>query len=246
MKYLIAVIFASCAPHQAAVVLESVPASSPTIVASYAWSGITVRRDHNHDEVASVASVSADGVDFHGVTFTMRLDPIAYGADAYTNIYVNGALWAEVGINGFEHWDRDSCHTPNTADTRFFIGLAAHNETGNPKNSPSWTNDVAVDFPVTRRFDAPTTFTVASDNGRIRFYVQGLEITYRDVGNFFPAGGFDNTSQVKIPLTNSVKVELVVLGDGTNTESCGSVEVPFIPGIGPVDASVVWDNVTIY
>ncbi len=209
------------------------PAPTPTI---FAMQPITVYRDPSSTLVNSTVGLYWTAVPFHSISFSLTLSPTCYGADAYTNIYVNGGLWAQLGINGFDHWQRSACNPPNTSDFRFFIGLAG---------AGGWINDVMIQYPVSKLYSSPTAFTIKSDSGRIRFYEEGVEITYRDVGNVFPAGSFDNTAGVFPAALNNIGLTLAVLGDGTDTEPCGTYVSPFIPGSGSLTASATWSNIQI-
>lgn len=147
------------------------------------------------------------------------------GADMYTDIYLNETKIAEFNVNGEEHWfNKNGQCTAKVLDDSFHIGLAADNGTNleNVSNSLTWTNDIPVSYPprVQIPYSQWTLYSVqyhVPQDGvaRWRFFVDGHEIVYRDIGYFAPEGQFQNVATVR-PRdgNNDVSFRLAVLGDG--------------------------------
>ncbi len=228
--------------------LSSVVLGTPTppSVTLFGFWPITVTRAPSATSVASDVFLSWSGVTLHSVSFTIQTSPTAYGADLYTNIIVNGAYWFQLAINGRDHWNWQGDCKPMSQDSRFNIGLAAYNNTGNPGDSAFWTNDLVIESPVPQNFTIPTTYTItAGADNRIHVLEEGMEITYRDIGNPYPLGNFSNIAAWAPPEGAVVVFDMAVLSDGANGGNCQSIASPFIPGGSPVSAAGIWSNIVI-
>ncbi|MHB9071290.1 MAG: hypothetical protein ACYC54_13100 [Sedimentisphaerales bacterium] len=154
------------------------------------------------------------------VHFRYKLGQRLIGADLYATVYVNGVAIAQLGVNGEQLWKRFDYCVPADVDNEIFWGS---NIIYGYLNQ---VNDFRVALPngidSVRWNDGWTLFSIkyedkGGDDRRVRIFVDGREIIYRCLDEFYPNGIIDNNvvSSYSLPTGScSLKIQFGVTGDG--------------------------------
>jgi hypothetical protein len=154
------------------------------------------------------------------IHFRYKLGQRLIGADLYATVYVNNGIIAQVGVNGEQLWQRFQQCVPNVTDGEMFWGSDIING----------YNGKIHDFRValTNGIDSGkfnngwSLFSIKyEDNGggnrKVRIFVDGREIVYRDLDVVSPDGVINNgvVTGYSLPTGScSLKIQFGVTGDG--------------------------------
>jgi hypothetical protein len=139
------------------------------------------------------------------------LDETLLGANMYTLVEVDGVALATIGINGAQHWVQGANCSAKTNDDEFFVSLKEA-----PDTRVAYPSQVAGTKPYTQWW---TIFSLKYEQAegvyRVRIFVDGWEIAYRNIDNPPPNGQFSTNVGVQPgPTSRRVKITMATMTDG--------------------------------
>lgn len=154
------------------------------------------------------------------IHFRFKMPDRLLGADMYTHIHLDGTMILEMGINGEQLWRMfENCLMKDWDDELFFGSAVIRGEESGKRSdiriglSDSLKNRVRyTDWHVlSLKYDAKGA------DRRIRFFVDGCEIIYRDLDMASPGGVVDNRvlDGFKPASTgNKLRISMGIMTDG--------------------------------
>jgi hypothetical protein len=181
---------------------------------------LTIRRDpvgkwHN---VSMKRSWSVDPRRGLWVHVCFRMKEMLLGADLYVTVHLDRNMILQAGVNGEQHWIQGGNCRPKQWDDELFWGSDVIVGEYNGKRT-----DIRVGLPknVRLRYTDWTLlsmyYDVAKSGNRIRLFVNGHEIVYRDLDVAAPGGVVDYQVRPDSPRLDRparLSVELAAFADG--------------------------------
>jgi hypothetical protein len=122
-----------------------------------------------------------------------RIKEMLLGADLYVVLRLDNEMILQAGVNGEQHWVNDGKCQPKQFDDELFLGADVIAGEENGKRT-----DIRVGLPkgAQLRYTDWTLlsmgYEIIDGTRRIRLFVNGHEIIYRDLDRHAPAGAVDN------------------------------------------------------
>lgn len=148
------------------------------------------------------------------VHFRFRMAEALLGANMYTFVRINEIEVACIGINGAAHWQQEAQRQPKLIDDEFFVTL--HLASGT-------LGDVRLAYPEGlppgKQYTDWTLFSLKHEiDGlgvrRLRVFVDGREVTYRNIDAVYPEGAFDPVVDFAYSGTDQIQIVMSVMNDG--------------------------------
>ena len=127
--------------------------------------------------------------------FRFRIKEILLGADMYTTLTVNGIMVLQMGVNGEQHWIQGEHCMPKEYDDELFWGS---NVIVGKKDGKKTDMRIALPESLKRKVkftewtQVSMKYEVQNSERRLRLFVNGEEIVYRDIDEAAPNGAIDN------------------------------------------------------
>lgn len=152
--------------------------------------------------------------------FRFRFHEMLLGADMYATVTLDGKTLVQMGINGEQHWTMFKECLAKEHDDEMFFGSPCIRGESNGKNTDIRIG-LAPELLGKIRYTDWHVFSLQyadeGENCRLRLFVDGREVVYRDLDAAAPNGVFDTTiveETVRARPGNRLTVSLGALGDG--------------------------------
>ncbi|MHB9071277.1 MAG: FG-GAP repeat domain-containing protein [Sedimentisphaerales bacterium] len=155
------------------------------------------------------------------VHFRYKLGERLIGSDMYATVYLNDNILAQVGLNGDQLWKSFEYCVPKDIDDEIFWGSDLIYGYGGRVHD--FRVNISADGLDSIRYnDGWSLFSIKYEddgggNRKVRIFVDGREIVYRDINNTYPDGVIDNDVNSNYTLPNgscSLSIQFGVTGDG--------------------------------
>ena len=192
------------------------------------------------------------------VHFRFRIREMLLGADLYATVSFADEMVLQMGVNGEQHWVQGADCQAKEFDDELFWGSSVIVGEGHKRTD---IRAGLADGPALRYTDwtlVSACYEVTGSARRIRLFVNGREVVYRDLDAAAPAGAVDNRVRAEcVRLDKAVPVTVVLAnftdgdlyadtsvnkGDGIRWLRAFAANTPAIPHRSDPGKAVVKDS----
>jgi len=153
--------------------------------------------------------------------FRFRAREMLLGADMYTTVTVDDQTLIQFGVNGEQHWVQGArCQAKQFDDELFWGSPLIVGEAGGKNTDMRVALAEALRGRV--RYTDWVLFSARYEAGpaerRVRLFVEGEEIVYRDLDAAYPEGGIDNHLRSEARLPDGPATVTITLANFTDGE----------------------------
>jgi hypothetical protein len=160
--------------------------------------------------------------------FRFRAREMLLGADMYTTVTVGDRILIQFGVNGEQHWVQGALCQAKAFDDELFWGSPLIAGEASGKNTDIRVA-VAEALRGRLRYTDWVVFSVKYEvrwaEARVRLFVNGHEIVYRDIDAGYPNGDIDNHVRADAALPKGPVPVVITLANFTDGDLYGDVTV---------------------